>query len=75
MEIQVAGQAGFGERTPGRAALDDEVPEGIEAVGPGEPAGHADDRKRFVHGGESSWCMKKGRRRYGSIRPPIATVS
>ena len=48
IEVQVARQARLWERSPSGAALRYQLPEGLDSIGSGEPAGHAHDRERFV---------------------------
>ena len=54
VEVEIAWEPRLGQPAPGGAACDDEVPEGFEAVGSRETAGHAHDREWFVHGAKGS---------------------
>ena len=45
VEVEVAGKAGVWQTAPGGAAMHHELPEGLQAVGAREPAGHADNRQ------------------------------
>ena len=45
IEVELSRKARVGQTTPGGAAVHHEIPEGIQAVGAGKPACHADNRQ------------------------------